>query len=62
MLVVGLATRLAALGLAVVMAGAILTAGLTVGVRSTSAWRPHCWPRTSTCWWPAPGASRWTGG
>jgi uncharacterized membrane protein YphA (DoxX/SURF4 family) len=31
MLVVGLATRLAALGLAVVMAGAILTAGLTVG-------------------------------
>ena len=31
MLVVGLATRLAAIGLAVVMAGAILTAGLTVG-------------------------------
>jgi putative oxidoreductase len=31
MLVLGLATRLAALGLAVVMAGAILTAGLTVG-------------------------------
>jgi putative oxidoreductase len=31
MLVVGLATRLAALALAVVMAGAILTAGLTVG-------------------------------
>jgi putative oxidoreductase len=31
MLVVGLATRLAALGLAVVMAGAILTAGLSVG-------------------------------
>jgi putative oxidoreductase len=31
MLVLGLGTRLAALGLAVVMAGAILTAGLTVG-------------------------------
>jgi uncharacterized membrane protein YphA (DoxX/SURF4 family) len=31
MLVLGLATRLAAAGLAVVMAGAILTAGLTVG-------------------------------
>ena len=31
MLVFGVATRLAALGLAVVMAGAILTAGLTVG-------------------------------
>jgi putative oxidoreductase len=31
LLVVGFATRLAALGLAVVMAGAILTAGLTVG-------------------------------
>lgn len=31
MMVLGLATRLAALGLAVVMAGAILTAGLTVG-------------------------------
>jgi putative oxidoreductase len=31
MLVIGLGTRLAALGLAVVMAGAILTAGLTVG-------------------------------
>ena len=31
MLVLGLGTRLAALGLAVVMAGAILTAGFTVG-------------------------------
>ena len=56
LLIVGLATRLAAAGLAVVMAGAVLTAGLTVGGPFHLGVAPTMFVLTAYLVWAGSGA------